>query len=144
MTLHLKVITLTGTAVDSDVYEVMVPTTGGTIGVYGGHAPLLGEVAPGLLKIRKKKEDKDDARDEYGVYDGTVEVLHDTVQVLVDELDAPGEVSEHEAEAALKRAQEMQAKAKDAVSLAEAQSLMDRSQVRLQLASLRKHSKRKY
>ncbi len=142
--MKLKVITLSGTEVDSEVYEAVVPTTGGTIAVYGGHAPLLGEVAPGILKIRAKKGDKDSERDEYGVYDGTVEVLHDTVQVLVDELDAPHEVNQQEAEAALKRAQDMQAKAKDAVSLAEAQALMDRSQVRLQLAGLKKHSKRKY
>jgi F-type H+-transporting ATPase subunit epsilon len=140
----LKVITLTGTEVDEEVYEAMIPTTGGTIGVYGGHAPLLGEVAPGLLQVRKQKSDKDDARDEYGVYDGTVEILNDTVQVLIDELDAPGEVSATEAEAAVKRAQEMISKAKDSVTLAEAQSLMDRSQVRLQLAGLKKHSKRKY
>lgn len=141
---RLKVITLTGTEVDEEVYEAMIPTTGGTIGIYGGHAPLLGEVAPGLLQIRKKKEDKDEARDEYGVYDGTVEVLNDTVQILIDELDAPEEVSAAEAESAVKRAQEMISKAKDSVTLAEAQSLMDRSQVRLQLAGLKKHSKRKY
>lgn len=142
--LHLKVITLTGTEVDEDIYEVMIPTTGGIIGVYEGHAPLLGEVSPGLLQIRRKKGDKDDARSEYGVYDGTIEVLNDTVQVLVDELDAPEEINEHDAEAALKRAHELQSKAKDAVSLAEAQALMDRSQIRLQLAGLKKHSKRKY
>lgn len=141
---RLKVITLSGTAVDEDVFEAIIPTSGGTIGVYGGHAPLLGEIAPGLLKVRRKKEDKNEARDEYGVYDGTVEVLNDVVQVLIDELDAPEEVSAAEAEAAIKRAEEMKAKAKDSVSLAEAQSLMDRSQVRLQLAGLKKHSKRKY
>jgi len=141
---RLKVITLTGTHVDEDVFEAMIPTTGGTIGVYGGHAPLLGEVAPGLLQIRKKKEDKDNSRDEYGVYDGTVEILDNTVQVLIDELDAPEEVSASEAEAAVKRAQELMSKAKDSVSLAQAQSQMDRSQVRLQLAGLKKHSKRKF
>jgi F-type H+-transporting ATPase subunit epsilon len=142
--IRLKLITLSGTEVDDDVYEVMVPTTGGTIGVYGGHAPLLGEVAPGVLMIRRQKTDKDDQREQYGVYEGTVEILHEIVKVLVDELDAPEEVSQAEAEAALKRAQEMQTKAKDAVTLAEAQNLIDRSQVRLHLASLRKHSKRKY
>ncbi|MBI5357489.1 ATP synthase F1 subunit epsilon [Candidatus Saccharibacteria bacterium] len=142
--IHLKLITLSGTEIDEDVYEVMVPTTGGTIGVYGGHAPLLGEVAPGLLSVRKKKADKDDQRDQYGVYDGTVEILNDTIQVLVDELDTPFEVSEQEAQAALKRAEEMISKAKDAVSLSEAQAMMDRQAVRLQLANLKKHSKRKY
>lgn len=142
--IHLKLITLKGVVADEDVYEVMVPTTAGVIAVYGGHAPLLGEVAPGVLTIRSKKEEKDDQRVQYGVYDGTVEVLKNTLQVLVDEVDAPGDVSEQEAGNALKRAREMQTKAKDAVSLAEAQSLVDRSQVRLQLANLRKHSKRKY
>ncbi len=142
--MKLKVITLSGTEVDSEIYEAVIPTTGGTIAVYQGHAPLLGEVAPGILKIRAKKGDQANERTEYGVYDGTVEVLHGTVQVLVDELDAPYEVNQPEAEAALKRAQEMQAKAKDAVSVAEAQSLIDRSEIRLQLAGLKKHSKRKY
>jgi len=142
--LHLKVITLSGTEVDSDVYEVVIPTTGGVIAVYDGHAPLLGEVAPGILKIRAKKEERDASRAEYGVYDGTIEVLHNTVQILVDELDAPEEVNEQEAQAALKRAQEMQSKAKDAMSMADAQALVDRSEVRLQLASLKKHSKRRY
>lgn len=142
--IHLKLITLSGTEIDEDVYEVMVPTTAGTIGVYGGHAPLLGEVAPGLLSVRKKQGDKDDSRDQYGVYDGTIEILDNNVQVLVDELDTPFEVSEQEAQAALKRAQDMIGKAKDAVSLSEAQAMMDRQAVRLQLANLKKRSKRKY
>lgn len=140
----LKVITLQGTTVDEEVFEAYIPTTGGTIGVYGGHAPLLGEIAPGILQIRKKKGDKDSDRDEFGVYDGTVEILNDTVQVLIDELDAPEEVNAADAESAIKRAKEMIAKSKDSVSMAEAQSLMDRSTIRLQLAGLKKHSKRKY
>jgi len=142
--IRLKLITLSGTEIDEDVYEVMVPTTAGTIGIYGGHAPLLGEVAPGLLSVRKKQSDNDSQRDQYGVYEGTIEILHDTIRVLVDELDTPLEVSEQEAQAALKRAKEMIDKAKDPVSLSEAQAMMERQAVRLQLASLKKHSKRKY
>lgn len=141
--IRLKLITLTGTEFDEDVFEVMVPTTGGRIAINGGHAPLLAEVSPGLLSIRKNKGDKDESRDEFGVYDGTIEVLDNVIQVLVDELDAPNEINEHEAEAALKRAQELISKAKDSVSLAEAQAMMDRQAVRLQLASLKKHTKRR-
>ena len=141
---RLKLITLSGTEIDEDVFEIMISTSGGRIAINGGHAPLLGEVTPGLLSVRKNKGDKDDARDEYGVYEGTIEVLNDIAQVLVDELDTPSEVNEHDAQAAFNRAQSMQANAKDAVSLAEAQSMMDRQAVRLQLASLKKHSKRKY
>lgn len=142
--IRLKIITLIGTEFDEDVFEVMVPTTAGRIAVNGGHAPLLAEIAPGLLSIRKNKGDKDETRDDLGVYDGTIEILDNVISILVDELDAPHEINEHEAEAAMKRAEELVSKAKDSVSLAEAQAMMDRQAIRLQLASLKKHSKRKY
>lgn len=142
--IHLELTTLSGTHKDEDVYEVMIPTTAGTIAVYQDHAPLLGAVAPGLLCIRAKKGDRDDARECLGVYTGTVEVLNNTIRVLVDEIDKPDDVVASEAEAALKRALELKEKAGDAVSISEAQTMMDRQAVRLQLAGLKKHSKKRY
>lgn len=140
--IYLKLITLTGVHVDSDVHEVFIPTTAGTIAIYGGHAPLLGSISPGILSIRYKKQDLDDQREEVGVYEGTVEVLNNVIQVLVDDVDTPGEVQEAEVQKALDRAKQLKEKAGDSVSLAEAQALMDRSAVRLQLAGLKKRSKR--
>lgn len=141
--MHLNFITLSGQLVDEDVFEVLVPTIAGDIAINDGHAPLLGEVAPGIMEVRKKRGDKDGERQEYGVYEGTVEVLDNTVHVLVDDVDNPEDVSESEAKAALERAQKLIDTAKDAVSLSEAQSMMDRQAVRLKLATLRKRSKRR-
>lgn len=141
---RLKLIALTGVYFDDDVYEVMLPTKAGEIAVYEGHAPLLSVAAPGLVAIRKDKSVKDIDRKFVAIYGGTIEVLDDQVQVLVDEVDTEGSVSEAEAEKAYKRAQELKEKAKDAVTLAEAQAMIDRSSVRIKLAGIKKHSKRKY
>lgn len=140
--INLRVITLTGVFVDKEVHEVSVPTTAGTIAINGGHAPLLGAVRPGVLSIQYAKADKESARQQVAVYEGTVEVLDNTVSVLVDDVDTPDEISEAEAEKALARAKDLKEKAGSAVDLAEAQAMMDRSAVRLQLAMLKKRSKR--
>lgn len=140
--MQLQIITLSGVFLDKDVFEVDVPTTAGNIAVNGGHAPLAGAIKPGLLTIKHTKADTATKWDQVAVYEGTIEVLRNVVTVLVDDVDTPEEVSEAEAQKALERAKEMTAKAGDAVSLAEAQSMMDRSAVRLQLASLKRHKNR--
>ncbi len=141
---HLQLITLSGRQIDQEVYELVVPTTAGAIAINGGHAPLLGAVAPGVLVIRKDKTTTDANSQQLGVYNGTVEVLNNNVRVLVDEVDTPEDIVAHEAEAAFIRAQELKEKAGDAVSIAEAQAMMDRQAVRLQLADLKKASKKRY
>ena len=141
--IRLKLITLTGSKMDEDIFELAVPTTAGTITINQDHAPLLGAVAPGVLSIRNKKEVSNPDH-QFGVYSGTVEVLNNVISVLVDELDTPEDVAEQDAQAAFKRAVELKEKAKDAVSLAEAQSMIDRQAVRLKLAGLRKSSKKRY
>jgi F-type H+-transporting ATPase subunit epsilon len=129
---------------DDEVYEAVIPTKAGDIAVYGGHAPLLSVAVPGVVAIRKEKSVKDLDREFMAIYGGTVEVLNNEIQVLVDEVDTSEDISEAEAEKALKRAQELRAKAGDAKSLSEAQQMVDRSTVRLQLAGLKKHRKQKY
>ncbi len=142
--IRLQLITLRGKYFDDDVYEAIVPTRAGDIAIYEGHAPLLSVAAPGLVAIRKNKQVKDDEREFTAIYGGTVEVLNNTIRVLVDEVETPDVINEAEAEKALRRAEELKEKAGDAVSLAEAQASIDRQEVRLQLAGLKKRSKRKY
>lgn len=139
---NLKIITLGGVFLDKEVFEVQVPTQAGPIAVNAGHTPLVGSIKPGILNIVEKKGDRSEVNQTVAVYEGTIEVLHNAVTILVDDVDTPEEVSEAEAQKALVRAQELSAKAGNAVALAEAQSMMDRSAVRLQLAGLRKRSKR--
>lgn len=126
---------------DKEAFEVLVPTIAGDIAINPGHAPLVGAIKPGILTVKFKKTDKESDWQQVAVYEGTIEVLNNVVTILVDDVDTPEEVSEAEAQKALQRAKEMQAKAGDAVSLAEAHSMIDRSAVRLQLASLKRHRK---
>ena len=140
--MQLQIITLSGVFLDKEIFEVDVPTTAGEIAINAGHAPLAGAIKPGLLTIKHTKSDPSSKWDLIAVYEGTVEVLRNIVTVLVDDVDTLEEVSEAEAEKALSRAKEITAKAGDAVSLAEAQSMIDRSAVRLQLASLKRHKNR--
>lgn len=140
--IRLKLITLDGLHFDDDVYEAMIPTKDGDIAVYGGHASLLSVASPGVVSIRKDKKVKDDDREFVAIYGGTVEVLNNVISVLVDEVDGSDSVSEAEAEKAHQRALEMKEKARDALSLQEAQALIDRSSVRLKLAGLRKRNRK--
>jgi F-type H+-transporting ATPase subunit epsilon len=140
---NLRIITLSGVFMDSEAFEIRVPTTGGDIAINGGHAPLVGAIRPGLLSITRKRGDRPEEIEQVGVYEGTVEVLHNIVNILVDDVDTPDEISESEAEKAFARAKELTEKAGDSVALAEAQSMMDRSAVRLQLAGLKKRSSKR-
>jgi F-type H+-transporting ATPase subunit epsilon len=139
--IHLQLVTLSGKHLDEDIFQVDVPTTAGTIAINGGHAPLLGAIAPGVLSVTRKRGDRE--AEELGVYDGTVEVLDNVARVLVDQIDNPEDISESEAQKAFEKARELKEKAGDAISIAEAQAAMDRQAVRLQLASLKKRSKKR-
>ncbi len=85
--MHLNLITLTGTSYDEDIYELSVPTTAGTIVINDGHAPLLGAVAPGQLTFKRSKSEADSKHQTLKVNNGTIEVLKNTVTVLVDEVE---------------------------------------------------------
>lgn len=141
--IRLRLITLEGVRFDDDIYEVMLPTRAGDIAVNGGHTSLLSVAAPGLVAIRKDKTTKDADREFVAIYGGTIEVLNNVITVLVDDVDDTSEVNEAEAKKAYERALEMKSKAKDDVSLQEAQQMIDRSHVRLKLAGLKRHHKKR-
>jgi len=136
--IHLQMVTLDGTKVDEDVYEVLLPTMDGQIGVMPGHMALVSVATSGIVSVRKKPNDKDDMMDNYAISGGAIEVADDVLRLLVDEADHADEINEQEAQRAFELAQKMEREAKDEVSLEQAQSLMDRQAVRLQVAGLRR------
>lgn len=140
--IHLRLVTLSGTKYDDDVYEVILPTLDGQIGVLQDHMPLISAAAEGIIYIRKNPKDADHDREFFVTHGGVVEVENNNLKVIVDEADAPSEINEHEAQAALARAEKMRAEAKDQVSLEHAQQLIDRSAVRLQVAGLKRRHQR--
>lgn len=140
---HFQLVSISGKKFDEDVYEVVLPTRDGQIGVLKDHMPLVSVAVPGAIMVRRQQKDADSAREYYATNGGAIEVLNNTLRVLVDEADHAEDISESEAQAALDRALKMKAEAKDQMSLEHAQSMIDRQAVRLQVAGLkRRHNRR--
>ena len=136
--MKLELVTLTGLKFAEDVYEVILPTSTGTIAVFPNHMPLVTLATPGVISVRKVRTTGDDAMDHYATNGGVIEIGNDYVRVLVDEADHADEIVESEAKGALERAQKLRDEASDSVSLEKAQALVDRHAVRLKVAELRR------
>ncbi len=136
---RLQLVTLSGTKFDDDVYEVLLPTMDGQIGVLPGHMPLISVAMPGIISVRRKPHDLDVAMDHFAVNGGVIEVVNNTLRVLVDEADHADDINEAEALAAHERAIKLKAEAKDQVSLEHAQQMVDRTATRLHVAALKRH-----
>ncbi len=142
--IRFELVTLDGTKFSQDVYEVRLPTPLGEIGVFPDHMPLVSIASTGVIAVRHKANDSDDRMDLYATNGGVIEILDNVVRVLVDEADREDEINEQEARKAYERAQQLRSQAKDRVSLEHAQSLLDRSAVRIKVADLKRHRKRRY
>ncbi len=140
--MKLELITLLGTKLDRDVYEVIIPTTDGEIAVFPGHEPLVTVALSGALAVRYQKVDPNDALDYFAISGGVVEVSQTGVRILVDEADHGDDIIEAESKAALDRAVSMRDNAKDQVELEKAHQLVDRHAVRLKVAELRRRHHR--
>lgn len=141
--IKFELISLDGIKFSEEVYEITLPTMAGIIGVLPKHMPLISVATAGVILVRRRPVDRDDMREAFAISGGAVEVANDTLRVLVDEADHSDEISEEEAKEAMERARTLLAEAKDQVSLDQAQSLIDRQAVRLQVAGLkRRHPRR--
>jgi len=77
--LQLRIITLSGTALDTACESVRLPLVMGSAAVYPGHAPMLALLERGVMRWRYKGDISYAA-----VSDGTAEVRDDRVTLLVD------------------------------------------------------------
>lgn len=136
--MNLRLITLSGEMLNEEVYETILPTASGEIAIYPGHEPLVTLAVPGVVMVRRNKGDHDSRRELFAINGGVVEIEQGAVRVLVDEAEAADDIVEAEAEAALLRAQELRDQADTAVELSEAYKLIERHQVRLKVAGLRR------
>lgn len=140
--MKLELITLNGVKADEDVYEVLIPTVDGIIAILPGHERIVTLAVNGVIAIRRKKTDLDEAMEYFATFGGIVEVSPTRLRILVDEADTADEILESDAQKALDAAQEMKANAKDSVELDKAQQLIDRHAVRLKVAGLRRRHNR--
>jgi len=140
--MNLKLITLLGVRIDTEVYELLIPTAAGEIGVFPGHEPLVTVAVPGAIVVRYKKNDPNSECEYFAISGGVVEISPSGVRVLVDEADHGNDIIEAESQAALARAIELRDNASDQVELEKARQLVDRHSVRLKVADLHRRHRR--
>lgn len=142
--IRFELVTLAGTKFGQDVYEVILPTPQGYIGVLPNHMPLVSIVTPGVISIRHKEGDPDSKMELFATHGGVIEISENRLRVLADEADRADEINEAEAQKAYEQAQKLYKEAKTQVELNEAKALIDRQAVRLHVAGLRRRHRRQH
>jgi F-type H+-transporting ATPase subunit epsilon len=99
-TLRLEIVTPEAKAYSQDVEMVTLPGVEGEMGVYPQHVPLMTQIVPGEITIRK------DGQESYlAVGEGFVEITADRVAILTDMAMPAEQIDEVKAEEARKRAE---------------------------------------
>jgi F-type H+-transporting ATPase subunit epsilon len=140
--MKFELVSLDGVKFSAEAYSIVLPTAAGQVTILPGHEPLLGVVIPGVVTIRRDKNDPDHHLEHYATYGGVLEVGKEGVRVLVDEATHGDEINEAEAEKAHQAALELQKSAKEQVDIDKAAALVERTAVRLQVAGLRRRHRR--
>ncbi len=99
-TLKLEIITPEATAYSEDVEMVALPAVEGEMGVFPQHVPLMTQMVPGEIAVRK------DGREYFlAVGEGLIEVAGDHVSILTDLAIAAEKINEEKVEEARRRAE---------------------------------------
>ena len=107
-TLRLEIVTAEGSVYNEDVEMVTLPGVTGQFGVYPQHVPLITQMVPGEITVRK------DGRDTFlATGAGLIEVRSTTVTILTDLAVQADKIDEAKAEEARRRAE---ARLKDKLS----------------------------
>ena len=141
--MNFELVTLDGVKFKADAYSAVLPTAAGQITVLPGHEPLLTQLVPGVIVIRRSKGDAEHLLEHYATYGGVAEISKNGVRILVDEATHGDEINVAEAQKAHDEAQRLLKDAKNQVELDRAQTLMSRQAVRLEVAELRHRHNRK-
>ena len=132
--MNFELLTLSGAKWQGEADEVQLTTTNGQLGILPHHEPLVAQVVAGAVTIKSGKG----APEVFATYGGLLEVTKDYVRILADEADHEGELVAEEIEQALADAKKMRDNAKDRTELVNAQRMIDRSEVRLGVARMRR------
>ncbi len=139
--MNLKLVTLGGVKLDEMVYSVTIPTIDGEISVLPSHEPLVTVARDGVITVRRTKETQEE--EFFAISGGVVEIDQTGVRILVDEADHGDDIIEAETQAALERAIAARDNADDQIEREKAKQLIDRHMVRLKVADLQRHKRRR-
>jgi F-type H+-transporting ATPase subunit epsilon len=108
MPLTLEIVTPEARVYSDTIDTVVIPTVDGEVGILPGHIALLTQIEHGELRVTKNG-----VTQTLAVSGGFAEVEGDRVHVLAENAINEEKIDEHAVEAALKRAEEQLAAAKD-------------------------------
>lgn len=132
--MQVTLVTLSGTQFEDGAKEIRLSTPMGALVIMSHHEPITAVTSPGPVTIVDNKGHEE----LFASYGGLMEVTENKVRLLLDEVDHAKDLVESEIKAALNAALALKAKAKDQTELAEAQRLIDRQAVRLEVAQIRR------
>ena len=130
--MKLQLVSQNGVSINSDVYEVTLPTSAGRIAVYDLHTPIITEATTGMVTLRTTPTS--DAED-ITILGGIVEVTAHSLIILADDISVQTSLEETQIQKAIEDAQKMVASAVDRTSLDEAKRQLQYSSLKLQLVS---------
>lgn len=142
MTIRCEIVSQDRMVFEDDVDIVVLPGSGGEMGILPHHAPLLTTLKYGVIKVRIRGEEQI-----FTVAGGVAEIQPDIVTVLADAAENVAEIDINRAEAARKRAEETLEKGvpADADSYLAIEAALRRSNLRLDaVRRYRKVSSRPY
>ena len=129
-TFQLEIVTPEKLVVDEAVEEAQIPGLGGYLGILPGHAPLLTELAVGIITYRAQGVTKS-----LSVAWGFAEVLPDKVTMLAETAERPDEIDVARAQKAKERAEQLLKSNDPQLDYDRAQDALQRAETRLKVAS---------
>lgn len=105
MTIRCEIVSQDRTVFTGDVDIVVLPGSGGEMGILPKHAPVLTTLKYGVIKVRHGGKE-----DIFAVAGGVAEVQPEIVTILADAAENVEEIDVNRADIARKRAEEMLAK----------------------------------
>jgi F-type H+-transporting ATPase subunit epsilon len=129
-TFQLEIVTPEKEVVKDEAEEAQIPGFNGYLGILPGHAPLITELAVGIITYRGKN-----ATHALAVAWGFAEVLPDKVTILAETAERSNEIDVARAQKAKERAEQRLKSNDPEVDYTRAEDALQRAETRLQVAS---------
>ncbi len=133
--LKLEIVTPEGTVYSEDVEMVTLPGVAGQMGILPGHVPLISQMVPGEMIVRK------DGRETFvATGEGLIEVTANRVAILTDLAIPADRIDEAKAEEARRRAEARLREKLSDEEIAQVNASLTRSLVQLRIKRRRQAS----
>jgi len=131
-TFQLEIVTPEKLVVRTTAEEIQIPGLNGYLGILPGHAPLITELAVGVISYREQTETRT-----LSVAWGFAEVLPDKVTILAETAEHPDEIDVTRAQKAKERAEQRLQSNDPNVDYDRANGALQRADTRLKVAAVK-------